>query len=184
MIKDELRVEMRARRRAMTDTDVSNKSYSIREKLFSLECVKKANAVCIFLSAFNEPDTITIVKRLWDRKCKVIVPVSDMETNTLLLSYIDSAEDLHKGAYGILEPAVVKKIDDKIDVIIVPGLAFDRKGGRIGFGKGYYDRLLKNEKAVKIGLCYDFQLFGDIPKEAHDVSMNYIITEKEIIKVR
>lgn len=184
MIKDKLRGEMRAKRRALTDTAVMDKSYSIRKKLFSLECVKKANAVCVFLSAFNEPDTMPAVKKLWDRKCKVIAPVSDTETNTLLLSYIDSADDLHKGAYGISEPAVIKKTDDKLDVIIVPGLAFDRKGGRMGFGKGYYDRLLKREKSVKIGLCYDFQLFDDIPKEAHDVPMDYIITEQEIIKVR
>lgn len=94
-------------------------------------------------------------------------------------------DDLKKGAYGILEPSVVKTADEKdIDVILVPGLAFDRHGGRMGFGKGYYDRLLETSIAVKIGLCYDFQLFDTIPTESHDVPMDFIITEKEICEIR
>lgn len=153
--------------------------------LFSLECVKNAKTICTFLSAFKEPDTIEIVRQLWEKKCRVIVPISDTETNTLSLSCIDNMDDLKKGAYGILEPSVVKTADERdIDVILVPGLAFDRHGGRMGFGKGYYDRLLETSSAVKIGLCYDFQLFDTIPTESHDVPMDFIITEKEICEIR
>ena len=74
--------------------------------------------------------------------------------------------------------------ENNIDVILVPGLAFDRNGGRMGFGKGYYDRLLESSKAVKIGLCYDFQILEKIPTESHDVPMNFVITEKEILEIR
>ena len=99
------------------------------------------------------------------------------------LSYINSMDDMKKGAYGILEPKTVRKADENnIDVILVPGLAFDRNGGRMGFGKGYYDRLLESSKAVKIGLCYDFQILEKIPTESHDVPMNFVITEKEILE--
>ncbi|MCI8403923.1 MAG: 5-formyltetrahydrofolate cyclo-ligase [Clostridia bacterium] len=184
MIKNELRKKMRAQRRAMTAAEIDAKSAAITEKLFSPECIGKTKTVCIFLSAFNEPDTIPIAKKLWQKQCKVVVPISNTKTNTLSLSYIDSLRDLCKGAYGILEPSVIKSagIGD-IDVILIPGLAFDRDGGRMGFGKGYYDRFLENTNAVKIGLCYDFQLLDNIPKESHDIPMNYIITEKEILKI-
>ncbi len=185
MIKDELRIKMRAKRRTLTIPEIISMSESIRKNLFFLDCFKQAMTVCLFLSAFNEPETLIIAERLWTNKRKVIVPVSDISTNTLSLSYIDSHTDLRKGAYGIPEPSVIKNADtDDIDIILVPGLAFDRAGGRMGFGKGYYDRLLKNIKAVKIGLCYNFQLFDYIPKENHDIPMDYIITEKETIKVR
>lgn len=176
---------MRAKRRALTADEVKHSSEKIRAMLFSLECVKNAKTICTFLSAFKEPDTIEIVRQLWEKKCRVIVPISDTETNTLSLSCIDNMDDLKKGAYGILEPSVVKTADERdIDVILVPGLAFDRHGGRMGFGKGYYDRLLETSSAVKIGLCYDFQLFDTIPTESHDVPMDFIITEKEICEIR
>lgn len=87
------------------------------------------------------------------------MPITDIESGTLSLSYINSMDDMEKGAYGILEPKTVRTADENnIDVILVPGLAFDRNGGRMGFGKGYYDRLLESSNAVKIGLCYDFQI--------------------------
>lgn len=176
---------MRAKRRALTTDEVKLSSKKIRNSLFTLDCVKNAKTVCTFLSAFKEPDTIGIVRQLWEKKCRVIVPISDTETNTLSLSCIDNMDDLKKGAYGILEPSVVKTADEKdIDVILVPGLAFDRHGGRMGFGKGYYDRLLETSSTVKIGLCYDFQLFDTIPTESHDVPMDFIITEKEICETR
>lgn len=185
MIKDKLRAEMRAKRRALTPDEISVLSEKIRGMLFTLDCVKKAKGVCSFISAFREPDTVEIIRQLWERNIKVAVPISDTETNTLSLSYIGSMADLTSGAYGILEPSVIKPADEKdIDVILVPGLAFDRNGGRMGFGMGYYDRLLSESGAVKIGLCYDFQLLDSIPAEKHDVPMNYIITEKEILKVR
>ena len=176
---------MRAKRRALTTDEVKLSSEKIRNSLFTLDCVKNAKTVCTFLSAFKEPDTIGIVRQMWEKKCRVIVPISDTETNTLSLSCIDSMDDLERGSYGILEPSVVKTADEKdIDVILVPGLAFDRHGGRMGFGKGYYDRLLETSSAVKIGLCYDFQLFDTIPTESHDVPMDFIITEKEICEIR
>jgi 5-formyltetrahydrofolate cyclo-ligase len=90
--------------------------------------------------------------------------------------------DMARGAYGILEPVSIKKAEvSDIDLIIVPGIAFDINGGRCGFGKGYYDRLLCESKAKKIGLCYDFQLVREIETDEHDIPMDMIITERRII---
>lgn len=185
MIKDEIREDMRAKRRALSKDEVKIKSDEIRQRLLGIERVKQAKTVCTFISAFKEPDTVEIIKELWEQDKKIVVPITDIESGTLLLSYINSMEDMKKGAYGILEPKTVRKADENnIDVILVPGLAFDRNGGRMGFGKGYYDRLLESSKAVKIGLCYDFQILEKIPTESHDVPMNFVITEKEILEIR
>ena len=178
MIKDEIREDMRAKRRALSKDEVKIKSDEIRQRLLGVERVKQAKTICTFISAFKEPDTVEIIKELWEQDKKI-------ESGTLSLSYINSMDDMEKGAYGILEPKTVRKADENnIDVILVPGLAFDRNGGRMGFGKGYYDRLLESSKAVKIGLCYDFQILEKIPTEIHDVPMNFVITEKEILEIR
>lgn len=175
---------MRAKRRALSKDNVKIKSDEIRQRLFRVECVKSAETICTFISAFKEPDTVETIKELWKQGKKVVVPITDIESGTLSLSYISSMDDMTKGAYSILEPKTVHTADEtNIDVILVPGLAFDRNGGRMGFGKGYYDRLLENSKAVKIGLCYDFQILEKIPTESHDVPMNFIITEKEILEI-
>ena len=173
------------KRRDMIGSVSKIKSDEIRQRLLGVERVKQAKTICTFISAFKEPDTVEIIKELWEQDKKIVVPITDIESGTLSLSYINSMDDMKKGAYGILEPKTVRKADENnIDVILVPGLAFDRNGGRMGFGKGYYDRLLESSKAVKIGLCYDFQILEKIPTEIHDVPMNFVITEKEILEIR
>ena len=180
-MKDELRLDMRAKRRCMTATQMREKSQSICKLLFSLDCIKNADTVCTFISAFKEPDTAEIIQKLLEMGKKVAVPITDTENVTLSLSYIDSAEDLTEGAYGIPEPKTISAANTvDMDIILVPGLAFDKNGGRMGFGKGYYDRLLQGSKATKIGLCYEFQLHSKIPTDAHDVPMDIIVTEEKI----
>ena len=173
------------KRRDMIGSVSKIKSDEIRQRLLGIERVKQAKTICTFISAFKEPDTVEIIKELWEQDKKIVVPITDIESGTLSLSYINSMDDMKKGAYGILEPKTVRTADENnIDIILVPGLAFDRNGGRMGFGKGYYDRLLESSKAVKIGLCYDFQILEKIPTESHDVPMNFVITEKEILEIR
>lgn len=185
MMKDELRLKMREKRRNMTTDEVKEKSAVIQDALFSLDCFKNADTACTFISAFKEPDTAAIIKRLLFDGKKVVVPVTDTDNTTLILSYIEDMSDLEKGAFGILEPTAIKPASESdIDAVLVPGLAFDIRGGRMGFGKGYYDRFLEKTDAVKIALCYDFQLFDKIPTEPHDVPMDIIITENGITEVK
>lgn len=160
-------------------------SARILENLFLIDEFQRAKSVCTFLSAFKEPETGGIIKALTDRGCAVAVPITHTDTGLLTLSYIDGTDSLISGAYGISEPRRVKEARiENIDAVLVPGLAFDRGGGRMGFGKGYYDRLLHSSCSVKIGLCYDFQIIDSVPVQEHDVIMDFIVTEKEIIKVR
>lgn len=172
---------MRARRRNLTAAEISEKSMKIQEFLFGFEKYQNAETVMLYLSAFKEPSTAEIVKAALKSKKRVIVPVSNTENETLTLSYINGFEELEKGAYGILEPKIIRPAAAAdIDFILVPGIAFDYRGNRLGFGKGYYDKLLYNCGAEKTALCYAFQLIEEIPSDAHDVPMNTIITEEGI----
>lgn len=182
MEKEELRRLMKERRRALTDCEIVEKSAAIQKKLFSVPEFINAKTVMTYISAFREVSTDGIINRLFECKKSVAVPVSDTNSITITPSYISSTAELVRGAYGIKEPSVIRECAlSDIDIIIVPGIAFDVRKNRMGFGKGYYDRLLYGSDAIKIGLCYDFQLLDTIPYDKHDIPMDIIITEKRII---
>ena len=97
MIKDEIREDMRAKRRALSKDEVKIRSDEIRQRLLGVERVKQAKTICTFISAFKEPDTVEIIKELWEQGKKVVVPITDIESGTLSLSYINSMDDMEKG---------------------------------------------------------------------------------------
>lgn len=96
MIKDEIREDMRAKRRTLSKDEVKIKSDEIRQRLLGVGRVKQAKTICTFISAFKEPDTVEIIKELWERGKKVVVPITDIESGTLSLSYINSMDDMKK----------------------------------------------------------------------------------------
>lgn len=180
--KNEQRRYLRKLRNELTGEEVAEKSSAISERLVSMDTYKSASTVMLYLSAKNEVDTISLVKKALSDEKKVVVPVTNISDNTLTLSYLDSMEDLCEGAFGIPEPRVVKVCpDSSIELVIVPGLGFDQSGGRIGYGKGYYDRVFARLDAVKTALCYDFQLIDKVCTEEHDVAMDFIITESRVV---
>ena len=134
---------------------------------------QEARTVLLYHSLPDEPDTHAFVRQ-WAREKRILLPVvvgDDLE----LRVYTDD-DSLRAGAFHIAEPRGKAFTDyAAIDLAIVPGVAFDREGNRLGRGKGYYDRLLPRLKAYKIGLCFPFQLVESIPAEAHDVRMDEII---------
>lgn len=179
MTKDEIRSELRAKRRALTAEEQNVMSVKITEQLISLPCIMQAETVMIYMSAFKEPSTAEIAEYLKSSQKKIVVPISNTQDYTITPVYLSGA--LSAGAYGIPEPTLCKPADIKaIDVALIPGIGFDLSGSRIGFGKGYYDRFLAEFTGLKIGICYDFQMLADIPTSEHDVKMDLIITEKRI----
>ena len=173
---------MRQKRRAITTEEYKRLSGKIAEVVLNDPELGQSDFVMSYISAFKEPDTLPIIETLFKMGKRVAVPVSDTAARTITVCEIFNTNDLKKGAYNILEPTHINEIDfNKIDLVLVPGLAFDRHGFRMGFGMGYYDKLLSEGTAHKIGICYDFQLFDDIPKDDHDIKMDKIITEREII---
>ena len=177
--KDRLRREMKILRRSLSCDDIRERSNKIYNNIIKTGILEKAENVCIYMSAFNEVDTSEMINYCLDKGKNVYVPV--IEGDDIYICRYE--EETEKGAFGISEPVnKVKKNQSEIDVFIIPGLAFDKKGGRAGFGKGYYDKLMKNTNALKVAILYDFQLVDDIEKESHDILMDYVITESLVIK--
>lgn len=179
MTKNELRDEIRSKRRNLTKDFIKKSSERIAKTVCPI--LSDATTVMVYLSSFNEPNTMEIIHYLKKIGIKIVVPISNTDTHTISLSYIRDTDDLTKGAYGILEPKFpILANSDDIDAVLVPGIAFSKNGDRLGFGKGYYDKFLADFKGTKIGICYDFQILDDIPSSAHDIKMDVIITEKRI----
>lgn len=185
--KSELRREILKIRSNMDNNDAAKKSYVIIDKLKNTEEYKFSNTIMVYMDFKNEVNTKKFVSEMLCEGKKVIIPYTDMENVVVIPIKIDSLNNLVYSRYGYLEPSaqmISKPFDvEKIDLIIVPGVVFDKKKNRIGFGKGYYDKLLHNKRddAKSIALAYDFQVLDDIPSEKHDIKMDKIITETLII---
>lgn len=132
-----------------------------------------AQYILLFSSLPDEVNTHRFIKK-WQRKKNIYLPV--VQGENLIIKAYNKGDKLSKGAFNILEPKNNNKINlEELDLIIVPGTAFDLQGNRMGRGKGYYDRLLKENKNYTIGICYAEQIVDIIPFEKHDVAMNKII---------
>lgn len=184
-MKNLIRNELLNIRKNLSKDDVTKNSQKIIERLKENELFRKAEIILHYVSYDNEVFTHDMIKDQISKGKTVFVPISNKEDNTLILSKLSNWNDLEKGAYGILEPkkTKIKEIkSEKIEIIIVPGLGFDKKGNRIGHGKGYYDRLLKKyNSSISIGLAFNFQIVENIPNKSHDVPVDMILTENQTI---
>ena len=168
---------------------VAEKNPAEQRMLKFLQCwdvFRQAETIHIFISKTDEPDTALIIESAWEYGKTVAVPCVLPDTFELFHSQLKSFEDLCSGALGVLEPSPEVRIamtPDSFDLIIIPGVAFDRLGGRLGYGKGYYDRFLEQTCAFRLAIAFDFQVIEKVPTEKHDVLMNGILTETGIIEV-
>lgn len=149
----------------------------------ALEEYKKASVVFVYSSVYSEVSTQPIICDALSHGKTVLLPVTDAATETMHASEIKSENDIVCGAYGIAEPKDKTAFDtEKIDLVIVPGLAFNKQGYRIGYGKGYYDKFLsQNGDIVKIGVAFSAQLCEENFEAAFDVRLDVIVTEKGVI---
>lgn len=182
MTKQELRTILKAKRKELDRAEALAKSETIIQRLLATDFYRQARVVMAYCSAFGEVDTTRLLEHLWQDGKTVYVPVCDVKHKVAYPVEISSMADLAVGAYGILEPKAGRRIKTlDADLILVPGIAFDRRGGRIGFGAGYYDKLLENAGGRKVALAYDFQIVEDAFPATHDVPMDCIMTESELI---
>ncbi|WP_139905201.1 5-formyltetrahydrofolate cyclo-ligase [Clostridium thermarum] len=142
----------------------------------------KCNKLFIFVSFGNEVDTHRIIMDALSKGKTVAVPVILSLEEGMVAVEIHSLEELKENKYGILEPLLIENrivSPSEIDLAIIPGAAFDKNGGRLGYGAGMYDKYLVNLKsdAKKIALGYDFQVLEKVPMEVHDIRMDEIITD-------
>ncbi|KLE17124.1 5-formyltetrahydrofolate cyclo-ligase [Clostridium sp. C8] len=158
----------------------------IFNKLKNTELYKNARNIFIYISFSNEINTINIIKKALEDKKDVFIPKIYKTNKSMKAIKLNSFDDLRKNSMGILEPIDDSKYIEKenIDLIVVPGVVFDKDCNRIGYGGGYYDRYLKDiaYKNNKVVLAYDLQVIDKIENEKHDIKVDYIITNTKIIK--
>lgn len=186
MPKRSLRSQLLAERRALSPDAWSLSSQAAQLNLLSLDEYIHAECIAIYAPAHNEADTGLILSSAFQAGKRVLYPA--VCGHQMVFRRVERLETLQRGAFGILEPCPIG-VDhqaDEADLIVVPGIAFDLAGHRIGYGKGFYDRFLQHpgRRAHLVGLCHDFQLIGGaIPVDAHDIPMEIIATDIRIIRI-
>ena len=186
-MKKQQRQEFAAKRALLDLNQIMHKSLKIKEKFFSLNETQKAKKIMIYISFKSEARTREIILELLKKKKKVVVPVIDFKKNEISLSELkDYQKELVANKLGIFQPAkeFFRPFSPKeLDLIVVPGIAFDEKGNRLGFGKGYYDKFLSKtpKKIPVIALAFEEQIAEKISSEKHDIKMHKILTEKRLI---
>lgn len=181
-MKQIIRNNIKQIRKNMAETDVKKLSYMASEIFLESDVYKNSKVIMCYMPLKGEADTSFIMEKAFLDGKKVAVPVTHPVGLDISPYYITEKTEYKKGSFSVKEPigeSVAEKED--IDLIIVPGVAFDKRGVRLGFGKGCYDRFLEDFKGIKVGFSLGFQIYDEIPSEKHDVKMDYIVTENGII---
>ena len=183
IIKDKtsLRSKMREKRKRISKESRHHASESICGKLTqNTKAIAQNNPViAVYFASPSEIDLSKFIDFSLQRNAKIVAPRWNGETYELALVKSLNDEDVRTGPMNILEPAEDNILDpEDVDLWIIPGLAFTRNGKRLGYGGGWYDRLLSraDPKSLKIGVAYDFQIVNDIPSEPHDIRIDNIVT--------
>ncbi len=176
--KTKLRQQVRARLRALPVERRRADSQQICERLLPLPMWKRARIVLLFAPLRDEPDILPVLSAALTAGKEVTLPKLDPAGFSYHASPIKSLDDLSPGQFGILEPRGASTVMplNRLDLALVPGIAFDPRGGRLGRGKGFYDRLLAAVNGLKWGVAFDEQLVDAVPVGPTDVRLNCILT--------
>ena len=178
-MNNEIRVNLKSQRNSMPEKIKTEKSLAAEKIFLSTSLYQSAESIMLYSPLGNETETYKIISQCFDDKKTVLLPVTNEQTCEMNAVIYTPETKLKEGAFSINEPICEDIYDkNKIDLVLVPGIAFSITGERLGFGKGCYDRFLKDISAVKVGFCYDFQLSEQIKSYDHDVRMDYVITDK------
>lgn len=180
MSKSELRLKALRSRRAIPREELEDLSRAVQNRLGKLPCYVEAKVVASYVAKSDEVGTQEIIESALASGKRVMVPRTDSATRHLSFAQIRSLSELSLGAFGILEPAPGAKPSalSEADVVLVPIVAWDDRGHRLGYGKGYFDRELKSKgKAVSVGLALESQRLDRVPQSDEDVPLEVIVTE-------
>jgi len=181
-----IRKNIQKARDGLTFRFIQSENMSIADKFMELQCYGTSKEILAYYPFRSEIDTTIIIRNALKQKKKIILP--KVNGKKLDLYYIkDLKNDLSPGSFDIMEPIPSKCTIapyKNIDMVLVPGVGFDRNFNRLGYGGGFYDKLLEElpVKAPRIALAFDLQLIKNIPVMAHDLKVDIIITEKEILR--
>lgn len=189
-MKKETRKIMIKMRESLSAQEVINNSKAVFHTLNNLKTYQDAGCVMLYISFRNEIMTRDIINDLLSNGKRVFIPVTVHDTKAIIVSeLLDYGEDLQVGNFGVLEPKpeALRPTDPSLlDLVLVPGVAFDERGYRIGFGAGYYDRFLPTlrEGAITIALAHEIQMVDKVENDQYDVSVDYVLTDKRLIKAK
>jgi 5-formyltetrahydrofolate cyclo-ligase len=192
-LKKRLREKLLKRRDTIPQEKKVLKESSIEKRLFELDVFRKAESILMYVSFRSEVDTRGYLQDIIASGKKLVLPVVNSRQKVLKLYEIKDMSELVPGYMGIPEPEIRENRRvtlNEIEVVIIPGSGFDRKGNRLGYGGGYYDRLLSYESKQlakvehhipTVALAFEEQISTDIPAEPHDIKVDMIVTDERII---
>ena len=173
MLKSELRQQMREYKRQFTRQQLDELSLAVIQRLRPR--LAEAHVILAFYSLSDEVNTHQLLDDLVARGKTILLP-KVLDDESMELRRYTGSQDLVEGAFHIMEPVGERFVDyASIDVALVPGLAFDAQGHRLGRGKGYYDRFLQTLPVRTIGVCFDFQKVGEVPVETYDMPVDEVV---------
>ena len=180
--KQELRLNCRAKRQALSPEEKSTLDRLVAENVRRLKEYRPAKTLLIYMSTPIEVDTVQIIKNAWADGKSVAVPRCIPDSRDMEFHYIDSLECLAPGTFSVLEPDPSLPVVDDFTgcLMIVPGMQFDMKGYRIGYGKGYYDRYMVRFSGISAGICYSDELRPFMYHGRYDRSVDIVVTDKRI----
>jgi 5-formyltetrahydrofolate cyclo-ligase len=187
MNKKEIRRDIIAKRDNLSEDKRRELDRRIKGILKKSSYYRQSKNIFIYVGFGSEINTSKYIDEFLAEGKNIFVPRIDMKNKVMDAVKINSLDELKRNHFGILEPDENGQVIHKnlLDLIIVPGVAFDFSGGRIGYGGGYYDKYMENisENIHRLALCYDFQLLKELPKEEHDIKVHEVITEAGLIIV-
>jgi 5-formyltetrahydrofolate cyclo-ligase len=189
--KNTIRSWLLALRQGQPANEADQRSRHIARRILELDCLGRARQVLAYMPVRGEADPRPVIEALWERGAQVLLPrCRPDEPGVMDLAACSCYEDLSPGSFGIPEPRADACLPPEAvhpDLVLVPGVGFDHGGRRLGFGGGYYDRLLAQDtfaRSLCIALAYEFQVIDELPGEAWDIPMHIIVTDKRTIEVR
>jgi len=186
--KESLRKQFSYKRNEMEEENVRESSEQIMKRLLDHPIFQKSHVMMVYLAFRKEVDLTRLIEVVWNQGKQVLIPRTDRTTKQMEPFLVKSWEEVETGNYGILEPIECDKSPfplEQIELVLVPGLAFDREGYRLGYGGGFYDRFFDRFDCIpyRIGIAYQFQMITYLPREEHDYPMNEICTEMGCLKL-
>jgi 5-formyltetrahydrofolate cyclo-ligase len=179
LTKKQIRSKILLRLKTQKEAERKRKSRIIKDKLFRTKEFIKAKRIMFYISFDGEVDTQEMIKEAQDNFGKTVVVPVCQKNRVIRPAQLSPNFRLKKGPYGICEPLVKKFLALKdLDLVVVPGVAFDKQGNRLGRGKGYYDRFLKKlpVHTTSIGLAFAFQILPSLPVASRDVRLKQVLS--------
>jgi len=182
--KPEIREVIATRRKALNPHWQENASREVADRFQNLEVFQSAETIALYMSIGGEVSLESLFTECWQQGKRTCIPVFNADTQRYEMAELAADTPCNTGRFGIREPISPALIPlNEIDLMTVPGVAFDRRGNRLGRGGGYYDRLLEGFQGRTVGIAFDFQILPEIPTSNHDQAVEWIVTESKIFNL-